>query len=183
MQIYLATQRRQDTPCIDAQIDSGMSYPPGNPPTPPHAGIAMGEEMRLAWSAGFIDGDGCITAVVQTHAKRSTPSVRIRVIVQQNDHYTLTVLRDYLGERGALNAVKRQPYHNRQVYQLQYDGQNALAVIRKIIPYLVRKRQEADACLHLAIEGKVSTCPGPRGFSKEVHERRAYWIRRIRRMK
>jgi hypothetical protein len=183
VQIHLAIQSHQDTPFSGTPTDSGASYPPGNRPATPPVGAPLCGDMRLAWSAGFIDGDGCITAVVQTHAKRSTPSCRIRVIVQQNDHYTLTVLKDYLGERGALNAVKRQPYHNRQVYQLQYDGKNALAVIRKILPYLVRKRPEAEACLLLAEEGKVSTCPGPNGFPKEVHERRAYWINRIRRMK
>ena len=140
-------------------------------------------DVRLAWAAGFIDGDGCVGAVVQRHQGRETPSIRIRVVITQNDHYTLLVLKNVLGERGALNAVKRQPCQNRQPYQLQYDGRHAIAVINKVLPYLVRKAAEADACLQLATEGQIGTCPGPNGFSVEVHERRAYWVNRIRRMK
>lgn len=140
-------------------------------------------DVRLAWAAGFVDGDGCLCAVVNRHRDRETPSIRIRVVIVQNDHHTLLVLQNILDEKSSLNPLKRQPCHNRQVYQLQYDGIHAIAVIRKILPYLVRKSAEADACLKLQIEGEVGRCPGPRGFTAAVHERRAYWVNRIRRMK
>lgn len=141
------------------------------------------DPVKYAWAAGLIDGDGCISAVVQTHIDRKTPSIRIRVIVSQNDHRTLDVLKGYLGERGALNGLRRQPYQNRPMYQLQYDGRHALAVINKVLPYLVRKRMEAEACLVLNVEGKLSTMPGPKGFPPDVLARRDYWVKRIRRMK
>ena len=144
---------------------------------------AMQQAVRYAWAAGMIDGDGCISAVVQQHPGRATPSVRIRVAVSQNDHYTLLVLKGVLGERGALNALKRQPCQNRHPYQLLYDGRHAIAVIKKILPYLVRKAAEADACLKLQEEGEVGRCPGPNGFSAETHGRRAYWVNRLKRMK
>jgi hypothetical protein len=152
---------------------------------PAHAAnvSATTNSHQLAWAAGFIDGDGCVTAVWQTHPGGATPSVRIRVIIVQNDHHTLHVLQHYLGERGALNVLKRQPNQNRQPYQLQYDGRHAIAVLTKIRPFLVRKAAEADACQSLFKEGALDKCPGPKGHSPEIIERREYWVKRLRRMK
>jgi hypothetical protein len=144
---------------------------------------ALQLDVLHAWAAGMVDGDGYIGAVVQHHTGRATPSIRIRVVVSQNDHYTLSVLKGVLGERGALNALKRQSSQNRHPYQLLYDGRHAIAVIKKILPYLVRKAAEADACLKLQVQGEVGRCPGPKGFSAETHERRAYWVNRLKRMK
>lgn len=141
------------------------------------------QAIQLAWGAGLIDGDGCVSAVVQRHRNRKTPSIRIRCVAVQNDYHTLHVLRQVLGEQSSLNPIKRQASHNRQAYQLQFDGKHALAVLRKLLPYLVRKREEAIACIRLAVEGQVGVHPGPLGFSPEVHRRRAYWVNRLRRMK
>lgn len=140
-------------------------------------------DLKLAWGAGFIDGDGCICPVIQRHRGRKTPSIRIRVVISQNDHFTLLSLKNILAERCSLTAPKRQGGQNRQPYVLTYDGKHAVAVIRKILPYLVRKSAEASGCLTLLEEGQLQRCPGPRGFPPEVHERRAYWVNRIRRMK
>ena len=141
------------------------------------------QAKKLAWSAGFVDGDGCICAVIQRHQNRKTPSVRVRVAIVQNDHYVLQVLKGYLGERGALNSIKRQACQNRQPYQLLYDGAHAIAVIKKILPYLVRKRREADLCLKLFVEGRLNINPGPKGFPPEVHRIRKSLVKRIGKMK
>jgi hypothetical protein len=146
-------------------------------------GLCHPHALKLAWAAGFIDGDGCVTAVIQRHQNRITPSVRIRVVIVQNDHYVLQVLKNVLGESGALNALKRQPCQNRQPYQLQYDSGHAIAVLKKIRPYLVRKAREADACMELFIEGKLDKMPGPKGFPPEVLRIRYYWVGRIGRLK
>ena len=130
-----------------------------------------------------ISFSGLACPVLQRHVDRVTPSVRIRVAIVQNDHYVLQVLKNVLGERGALNVLKRQPCQNRQPYQLQYDGGHAIAVLKKIRPYLVRKASEADACLQLFVEGRLNQFPGPKGFPPEVHRAREYWVNRIGRMK
>ncbi len=173
---------RTPTPISAANYGSPSNLLRSGPITTPHE-PSHAQQLKFAWAAGFIDGDGCITAVTQRYRDRATPSTRIRVIVVQNDYHTLAVLKTVLGERGALNVLRRQQEQNRQPFQLQYDGQHALAVIAKILPYLVRKRAEALACQTLAIEGELSRFPGCRGFSKEVLQRREYWVKRLRRMK
>jgi hypothetical protein len=156
------------------------------------AGIALAAKQfdeqieqatRLAWCAGFLDGDGCLTAVIQRHRNRATPSVRIRLMATQNDHYVLKVLKDVLGERGHLNPVKRQASHNRQCYQLQYDSGHAVAAIKKILPYLIRKRREADLCLELFVKGRLNINPGPKGFPPEIHQIRKALVKRIKKLK
>lgn len=139
--------------------------------------------LKFAWAAGFVDGDGCICPVIQRHDDRATDSVRIRLVVTQNDRHVLEVLRTVLGERCALNATKRLPCQNRQAYQLQYDSGHAIEAIRKILPYLIRKRREADLCLQLFVDGQLNRNPGPKGFPPEVHRVRKSLVRRIRRMK
>ena len=151
--------------------------------TPLAVDTELRDSHRLAWAAGFIDGDGCITAVVQRYKDRKSTSIRIRVIVVQNDYYTLSVLQNILDERCVLQALKRGPEQNRQPYQLVYDGKHALAVIKKIQPYLVRKAAEADACRQLHKEGELDRYPGPKGISPDVVKRRDYWVKRLQRMK
>lgn len=141
------------------------------------------QQLDFAWAAGFIDGDGCICAVTQRHPDRATDSVRIRLVITQNDHHVLERLQRVLGERSALNSIKRQPCQNRQPYQLQFDSGHAIAAIKKIRPYLVRKAREADLCMQLFVDGQLDRNPGPCGFPPEVHRIRKYLVNRIRRMK
>lgn len=144
---------------------------------------SMGQALKLAWAAGFVDGDGCLCPVVQRHKGRATNSIRIRLVVTQNDHHVLDVLQRVLGERRALNGLKRQDGQNRHPYQLQYDGGHAIAAIKKIRPYLIRKAREADLCIQLFVEGRLNQSPGPKGFPPEVHRIRKALVTRIRKMK
>lgn len=143
----------------------------------------MGNEIPLAWAAGFIDGDGCVSALMQTHPRRRSPSIRIRVDVAQNDYYTLKVLADVLGEKHALNPLSRRQYHNRQPFVLTYDGGHAVAVLRKIRSYLVRKAAEANACIELFEQGRLTWLPGPRGIPADLMAYRLKMVEKIRRLK
>ena len=144
---------------------------------------SMEQALKLAWAAGFVDGDGCICPVIQRHKDRATDSIRIRLVITQNDHHVLDVLQRVLGERRALNGLKRQDCQNRHPYQLQYDGGHAIAAIKKIRPFLIRKAREADLCMQLFVEGRLNQSPGPKGFPPEVHRIRKALVKRIRRMK
>lgn len=175
-------QRFERTARVEQQDVSESDFGLKGPEIPIES-LPISKELELAWAAGFVDGDGCICAVMQRHPDRATPSVRIRLVITQNDHRVLHVLQRVLGEPSALNSVKRQACQNRQPYQLQYDSGHAIAAIKKIRPYLVRKAREADACMQLFVEGRLNQFPGPKGFPPEVHRVRKYLVNRIRRMK
>lgn len=145
----------------------------------PHSHSAV----AFAWAAGFLDGDGCVSAVVQTYPARVTPSIRIRVVIVQNDYYTLSVFQKVLSERSALNALRRKAGMNKQPYQLQYDGRHAIAVLHKLRPHLVRKAAEADVCFRLFYEGRLTWLPGPKGVPPELTKFRLSLVAKLGRMK
>jgi hypothetical protein len=140
------------------------------------------QRERLAWAAGFVDGDGCISSVVQTRPGKR-PSYRIRIDISQNDPFPLLLVRQILQHRSALNPIKRQTFQNRQNYQLTYDGRHTAAVLELLLPFLVRKRAEATTCLDLWNQGKLWLKPGAAGTPDELLQVRAKLHNRIRALK
>jgi hypothetical protein len=140
-------------------------------------------ELALAWVAGFLDGDGSISAYENRGHDRRNPTIRIRVTVVQNDYGTLDSVRSILAVPARIYAVRRQPCHNRQVWMLVYDGRHALAVIGLVLPHLRRKRAEALVCQQLEAEGNLSLRPGPNGLPPEVVQIRQRLVRKLKRMK
>lgn len=138
---------------------------------------------RLGYAAGFIDADGCISAVEQTYPNREHPSTRIRIDIVQNHHGVLKHIQDILDCGGHLNRMKRQSSQNRDCYQLTYDGWHAVEVLMKLRDLLERKKAEADACLHLFIDGQLSRGPGRKGLSPQIIAIRQMWVARIKSMK
>jgi hypothetical protein len=159
-----------------------ISLPPPATATPSDL-LDMPECIRLSWAAGFIDGDGCISGIIQRYKDRKTPSVRLVVSVVQNDIHTLQVLQKILDEKSHLFTLKRQRCHNRQAYELLYAGRHAISVLQKIEPYLIRKKMECWAAQELHREGCLSVRPGPNGHPEAVHRARAYWVNKLRNLK
>jgi hypothetical protein len=139
--------------------------------------------IDLAWAAGFFDGDGCITATWQPRKGRPNPDMRIVVNVTQNDYRTLQQFQTIVGCRGKIYPLKRQAVHNRQCWSLVYSGQHALAVLRVLLPYLRRKRQEALLCMQIAKAGQLTKHPGPNGHPTEVWQLRRKFFEKLKRLK
>jgi hypothetical protein len=157
--------------------------PPSNPGPVEDQVCQMWQMGQLGWAAGFIDGDGCIGTVPQIYSDRQNPTVRIRVVIVQNHHGVLERIQNVLNCGGHLNKMKHHISQNRDCYQLCYDGSHAVEIVMKLRDFLVRKKPEADACLHLFIDGQLSRHPGRKGVSPEVREIRRFWVDRIKNMK
>jgi len=164
------------TPAATPASNAGGTLPPSNQPH-------YAAPTDIAWAAGFFDGDGCITATWQARTGRPNPDMRIQVTVSQNDYRTLQHFQRIVGAHGKIYPLKRQAVHNRQCWYLVYWGQHAVDVLRLLLPYLRRKRQEALLCMQINQAGNLTTHPGPGGHSADIWKLRRQFFEKLKRLK
>jgi hypothetical protein len=155
-------------------------------PEPPNESESSPEsrpEFRLAWAAGFIDGEGCVHIARQRHAGRARCSYRLGVFITQNDKSVLEHLRQVLGINAPIFAVKRARNHKKQCYTLNYTGKHALRLLVLLRDFLQRKRAEAQAGLDFWVEGRMGERFGAKGTPPEVVERREHFCQLMRQLK
>lgn len=140
--------------------------------------------FTLAWAAGFVDGEGCISIVKQRYQDpRRKVSYRLCLSITQNNLEVLEHLRDGLGRTDCIYKAKRLPQHNRQIYTLNFTGKAALAVIIALHPYLVRKQPEAQTAMDYWRHGECGKHPGPRGWSASVNAFRESCFKKMKALK
>lgn len=103
----------------------------------------MDHTHRLAWAAGFIDGEGCIG--VQLSARKA---------VGRRDHFQ--VFLDIAQVRPAPlfeiqsmfggTVYRRRNWHG-EIHCWRLYGEKAGVVLRAVLPYLIAKRRQADLVL------------------------------------
>ena len=128
----------------------------------------------IAWAAGFVDGEGCISLSKTRQPGRKHPTYRPRFDLGQNNREVLVEVQEILGETAGLYVNKRRPGQNRQTYSLVYDGVHALRAVAKLRSELRRKHVEADELLSYPKRCWMGVHPGPKGYPPEV------WIERER---
>lgn len=141
----------------------------------------------LAWAAGFVDGEGCITVVNQTYkpdadGKQRPPTPRFKFMITQNCRSTLERLKKILGETGYLNETTFTDGMNRRGWVLHYDGMHALKAVKKLEPFLHRKKQYVQVAEKLFDEGKLGQRPGRNGWDAKTLRAREKWAKRLRRL-
>lgn len=143
--------------------------------------ISAATTIELAWAAGFIDGDGSIGAYWDAMpGDRRVPTVRIRLTVAQNDLPTLQRLQAILGERSVIYPLRRAPCHNKPMWNLVVNGSHAMAALRKVAPYLVRKQPEFLVCEDLHARTRR---PGRAGYPPHEVKSRKALVNKLARLK
>lgn len=114
----------------------------------------MNSDVLWAWAAGIVDGEGCIGLEKNGHSR--TQSYTLGLSIEMTHLSTIQKLRRIFG-CGKQYERHRNKRH-RKLYQLQLHGKEASDAIRKMLPYLVTKREQAN----LAIEysERCQTEPG-----------------------
>lgn len=152
--------------------------------TIPGNGGIVKPPFTLAWAAGFVDGEGCISICKQRYQDpRRKLTYRLCLSITQNNLEVLEHLRDGLGITDCIYKVKRKPQHNRQVYALNFNGKCALAVIIALYPYLIRKQPEAQTAIDFWRHGQCGKHPGPRGWSASVNAFRESCFKKMKALK
>ena len=140
--------------------------------------------LGLAWAAGFMDGEGCISIARQTYAdpaRRDT--FRLRVDISQNHLKALRFFEKSVGVQGRLYEVKRSGSQNRDSYHLGYDGDRAFRVIERLLPYLQRKQYEALAVLEFRRTCELNRHFGPKGCPERIWELRERFYKKLKALK
>ena len=122
----------------------------------------------IEWAAGIVDGEGCILAY-------ETPKgCALRLTVRMVHRPTIERLARLFG--GRATRIKRSP-PCRTVWQWMRSGQDAADVLRRIVPYMCTKYEEAHTLLTLATEQRV------RGNRKAPRVWQRTHIRAMKRLK
>lgn len=147
-------------------------------------GTTAARVAELAWAAGFVDGEGCISTVRQTYRNKGRRDCfRLRLQIAQNDLASLHHLQKILGVRSNIAQVKWNTAQNRPIYSLIIDGRHVIGALLQIEPFLVRKRHQARACFDLWEQGWMGVHPGPNGIPDDIWALREHYFKRLQRMK
>lgn len=101
-------------------------------------------DTERAWTAGIIDGDGCITMTPMGGGRRRKPVV----VVDSTDMEILEELLRLWG--GGLVAKRKAREHHRQAWSWRlYGADNIIAMLQWVVPYMrcATKRQRAELLL------------------------------------
>ena len=121
------------------------------------------DPIDLAYMAGVIDSDGCITIGIDGRKTRATPRFFAIVAVRQCDPQAVTLGQSLFGGNitvGKPGSLRGRPSHDWYCY-----NSRAGTVITALLPYLRIKRKQAELVLALrAIKDRgrmANTIRGP----------------------
>lgn len=102
------------------------------------------KETDLAWAAGIIDGEGCVSLYPVT--TRTGKSWVLRVCVSNTNPLICERLKEVFGDG---NVYGRQPKNKRHKHVFHYEAcsKKAERVLNAVLPYLVAKREQAKVGL------------------------------------
>lgn len=105
--------------------------------------------MRLnnstaAWMAGFIDGEGCITVNSQIRKETGYRYFRPIFAIYNTCRKPLEIIQRYFGGKIGIVPAKG---NKRKQYLLRYSQVVARKLVKRVLPYLVVKKQVAEAML------------------------------------
>lgn len=100
-------------------------------------GPTLTDGERLAYYAGYLDGEGCWYAC---------PFGRVRLQCTNTFPYTLIALSE---EFGGTISRRNTVAGSRSVYEWAITGEKAIQATQRLIPYLHEKRQQALLCIQI----------------------------------
>lgn len=100
------------------------------------------EPMKIAWAAGFLDGEGYIGVTRNFNKRNGRMYYRIDLNAAQVHLAPMELLKSMFGGRVNFHQNKHQGYWYWRVY-----GEEARQAIVLLLPYLVVKRKQADMAM------------------------------------
>lgn len=113
------------------------------------------EDIRLAYIAGIIDGEG--TIAIRKHHKEKKYQPYVSIV--NTNYEVVKMVADFIGaKRIFIHDPSTNGYQGRLIcYKAMVIGRfKTKPTIEKLLPYLIIKREAAKICLKLANEMKAS---------------------------
>ena len=106
------------------------------------------EDWVLAYTAGIIDGEGCIGANRSVSQSRQVnPCYRIQVRVSNTNPKMILFLYNHFG-----GHIQRRATSHRTIYQWGVYGDNAILFLKLVAPFVCCKKDELQVVLNLSLE-------------------------------
>lgn len=111
----------------------------------------MDNARELAYFAGLVDGEGCITikrCATFTRRKRS-PTYIFSLCLEMADPRPIQAFCDYFGLTMHHNTSRhlKDPERHRFLYVAQIGRNKGIAILQALLPYLRAKREEAEVAI------------------------------------
>lgn len=106
-----------------------------------HSGIELSNEYKIAYIAGFLDGDGCISIPVSKIP--TNPHHYLRITIVSINKLIIYWLQDNFGGF----VYIRKPY-----FDWKIDGRSAANILRRALPHLQIKSKQAKLALQFRKE-------------------------------
>lgn len=106
--------------------------------------------LPLEYLAGYFDGEGCISV---SYARSG--QFRLQMLINSSDLGILQAFSEVLGGR-VIPWKKSTCARKRRLYRWQLNGSIAQAAIRKLLPFLVGKRDVANLALKIQFNPRFS---------------------------
>lgn len=127
---------------------------------------------QLIYTAGFFDGEGCISIAKGSHSQHPTT---LRVMLSQRNPEVLQVIQEWFDSGKIIEKQKK----GRPTHELQFFGEDAEQFVRLILPYAVVKKEQLEVGLEFR-----SLRVGRNGtITKKNSARRFFLFTRIRELK
>ncbi len=131
-------------------------------------------KLSPKYVAGFIDGEGCIRIDKYKPAKRSTHYKLQVIVVNTNLEILLLLKEDFSG------YIHKHTHKGHVAYYWSLYGEAATTFIKKVKPYLVIKRTQAELALEFQAKKTVGKPAPNRKLSKEELELRDAFYQRMK---
>ncbi len=125
-------------------------------------------EWQIAYLAGLIDGEGSLECQKQMSANRVTPNFAVRVSLTFATTEPLSTISRWFDLPVHVYAAKQENRSAR--HQMNISKTMAVALLRRMLPYLILKRRQAELLIAIE-ETRAAHTPGrktPFGTSRRM---------------
>lgn len=133
--------------------------------------------LKLAWAAGFVDAEACIRIHKRKTKNGANAVYSLEVTISQNRLETLGHFREILGIKGSVYVYPIKRNVRRTVHGLTYRCTRARQVLELLLPYLVRKKEEALLGIEFAKHASCARLGRRRHSLEEIYLREDYFQR------
>ncbi len=99
------------------------------------------ENNKLAYFAGYLDGDGCFFIGFENSKKRLKPKRVATIVINSVTLNTLQYFKKIFG--GSVQIAKQEHDNKKTLYRYTLKKRNIINFIHKLVPFLCEKKEEA----------------------------------------
>lgn len=108
------------------------------------------KDTDLAYFAGIVDGEGCLTIGTYANTKKGTPIWNTYLQVSNTDEALIDWIVAVFGCNKVLYTPNQTPKNSRKlVYRWQCTGERLLHLCELILPYIVAKKRQVEIMIEI----------------------------------